>query len=694
MELAKLYESSGQYRLAEEAYKELIAGFSSPLDSQSPLTLDCHDQLSLMLCKRGQYREAEATSRKALKARISSQGLGDRATLFSLANLILAVKQQGNSRAALSLFQDALESGSEMLLGETERASFLGHLATLLLECGMYDIAAFLSYTVMQSSISSNGQDELLSLNNMGDLATALNCQGYSAGAEMLYRRALQRLERVLGTDHPETLKTNRRLADTLRCQLRDQDCIRLLKASSKLQEKEYGESNLEISMMQTSLGAIYALKGLWNDAEEMMMQALDGYRESHDLDQKWTSWTEEILEIIRSVRDAQFKGLTIPYETKLKRLIEMTTPYLGPTLEADLLRYEDTDSPFTLSSDRAIIVAATNGDFDKIQANITNSKIIPRALRAAAANHQIEVVRLILDSGVSANVGGAFYGTPLQAAALSGDRPIIDLLMDRKANINHRGGVFGTALQAAILSRKATIVRHLIMLAGQDQIYQDTLDSALLTAVQVGEEECVVDLLNVHANINAADNLVGSALQQSCLRGRISMTKLLLKNGAKVDVRTGLFDSPLQIAVATRDEEMVEILFSSGADIRSLYPQLDSNIPKLQMAAYTMVLRDSLFQTMSNQHQTSQTTYSGDVWVVESRLSRKKQLPNQSKDGTRSSLEQRNFSITSDDTKPRNIPSKPKKKKVKQFASRIAIKSRPDHLISVVGHFRKKRSA
>ena len=447
---------------------------------------------------------------------VKSQGRGDGATLLSLGNLVSTMKKQGNSRPACNLFQDALESASKIPLGEFERAGLFGHLANLLLECGLYDVAGHLSYNVMQSSISSYGADHLLSMKNMRDLATALNCQGHFAGATMLYRRVFERLERKLGTFHPDTLEATRRLADSLRCQLHDQDSIRLLKASLKLQETAHGYP-LETPMMKTSLGVTYALKGLWNDAEALMVQALDGYQELHGLNREWTSWTTEILEIIRSLRTSQSQELE--GETEFSKLIGTTTPYLGLILEAFPLRYEDTDSPFITKSDRAIVVAAANGDYAKVEANLREAKtkdgiVISRALRAAAANHQLEVVRLILDSSVSANEGGAFYGSSLQAAAFSDDRAIVELLIDRKADINQQGGVFGAALQATIISRNENMLCWLINLVGLNQIFQDTLDSALCTAVLIGEEGCVVELLDAGARINAADNLVGTVLQ------------------------------------------------------------------------------------------------------------------------------------------------------------------------------------
>ena len=77
------------------------------------------------------------------------------------------------------------------------------------------------------------------------------------------------------------------------------------------------------------------------------------------------------------------------------------------------------------------------------------------------------------------------------------------------------------------------------------------------------------------------------------------------------MNVLNGIFGSPLQIAVATRNEEIVRLLFSSGANIvRSLYPQLENEISEAQIPACAKALTNGLFETMSQDNQPTPFSY------------------------------------------------------------------------------------
>ena len=574
IDLASIYERYGPYALAEEAYRQLT---DDELTCDHMLSLNYKDKLSGVLCMRSQFHEAERTSREIIAERVENGVQDDQIALLAVGNLTLAMKYQGKSEAAASLLKDVLESTDKITV---ENRKLLSQLASLELDCGRYNVAGSLFYDAARESISASGAEHLSSSNDMSGLALTLSCRGQFAGAEMIYRLALDSLTYTIGYDPPDALIIARRLADCLRFQQCDEESIRLLEIRLDLQKKENFTINLESLLMKVSLGAMYVWQGYLNDARRMMEQVLSGMKELPELGSIWTSWIESILEAIRQLKQSLREKREDSCESRFSELAGLMGPGLGPILESNPWRYMDIDSPFTPVPHRVVILAAANGDCGKIKDYINRDtpsmRILSRALRAAAANHQLPAVRLLLDSGVSVNAEGAFYGTSLQAAAFSGDAEIVKFLMSNKANVNIKGGIFGSAMEAAVVTRKDDIVSLLIMLAGHNGLSQDILDSALLRAVRNGGLVCVDRLVDAGANIDAEDNLFGSALQQSCLGGRIKMTELLLKRGANSTIKKGLFGDPVQIACTTRDDDMLKLLFSLSAELDSLYAGLE----------------------------------------------------------------------------------------------------------------------
>ncbi|KAJ6555637.1 hypothetical protein DFH09DRAFT_1318046 [Mycena vulgaris] len=159
-------------------------------------------------------------------------------------------------------------------------------------------------------------------------------------------------------------------------------------------------------------------------------------------------------------------------------------------------------------------------------------------ALRAACFNGAIELVQLLLENGADVNTAGEYYGygTALQAASARGHTKIVLLLLEKGADINTTDERFGTALQAACSDGTIELVRLLI---------------------QKG------------ADVDAAGER-GTALQRACKEGHTDVVRLLIANGADVNAQGGIYGTALQAAAAVSGQWIVEWI-SPGHDYRPL---------------------------------------------------------------------------------------------------------------------------
>lgn len=79
-----------------------------------------------------------------------------------------------------------------------------------------------------------------------------------------------------------------------------------------------------------------------------------------------------------------------------------------------------------------------------------------------------------------------------------------------------------------------------------------------------------ITKLLIAHgADVNAADNGGGTALQVAACRGNLAVAKLLLDAGADINAANGYHGDPLPCAILHGQSKMVDFLLKRGADPR-----------------------------------------------------------------------------------------------------------------------------
>jgi ankyrin repeat protein len=196
-------------------------------------------------------------------------------------------------------------------------------------------------------------------------------------------------------------------------------------------------------------------------------------------------------------------------------------------------------------------------------------------ALHIAAGQGRDEVIKVLLDHGADVNVGTPGPEVP---PAVAGETPLFDavarhpgtarLLIERGADVNPRNGRGTPLMQAALNGASESVV--ILLENGADATILN--DEGQMALQEVGEH-CLSPeaALALAKQSKAGPGILNDALlaaangphERSCL----AFAGALLDSGADVNARAGSGDTPLILAAAWDEREMVEFLLSRGAD-------------------------------------------------------------------------------------------------------------------------------
>lgn len=144
--------------------------------------------------------------------------------------------------------------------------------------------------------------------------------------------------------------------------------------------------------------------------------------------------------------------------------------------------------------------------------------------------------------------------------AARYGHEGIVRALLDKGADINSQECYDGlTALHWAARAGHESIVQ-LLLERGADVNYRDSLDSYL---IQPFDRHAITFPRKKH--VMGRNN---TALHWAAYAGYSSVVRLLLENGASMNIENSLQDTPLIIAAAVASESTIRLLADGGADL------------------------------------------------------------------------------------------------------------------------------
>lgn len=159
--------------------------------------------------------------------------------------------------------------------------------------------------------------------------------------------------------------------------------------------------------------------------------------------------------------------------------------------------------------------------------------------------------------------------------AASWGLTSIVRSLIDQKADINfsleENNKKNKTVLQHACQNGHEEIARILLNHGAEPNPEKNSFSTLLHEAATNGHERIVSLLIENSAHVNAKRHF--SALALPSIKGLSYIVRLLLDNGADVNLDEGFLGHPLQAAATFGREEIVRIFLEAGADVNSVAP-------------------------------------------------------------------------------------------------------------------------
>lgn len=198
-------------------------------------------------------------------------------------------------------------------------------------------------------------------------------------------------------------------------------------------------------------------------------------------------------------------------------------------------------------------------------------------ALHCIAYSTSLAIAKLLINGGSDLETRNKECNTPLCQAVMVGNLDIVKYLIAKKAELNIIGGKYGGPLHIACRWLNLELVKLLVE-AGADVNLVDP--SSAGTPIQSachcwnldnwkGAQEHVIRYLinEAKADVATVGGLQGCALNVACGWSTPEMVKLLLENGAKVDVVDEMGRTAVHFA-ATQTLEHFQPTLDAGADV------------------------------------------------------------------------------------------------------------------------------
>jgi tetratricopeptide (TPR) repeat protein len=237
--IASLYTLQGRYTEAELLHKKVLAIRQKTLGLEDPETAMSLSNLAYHYHTQERYQEAEVLNKQALAIQERWLGQEHPSTATSLHNVAWLYHYQGKLEEAEVLSRRVLEIREKILGPEhPDVAESLKRLAAVLEAERRTEEAERLEQRALKILETALG-DHPATASSLGSLANLYLTQGRYRPAEPLFLRSLTIREKTLGSAHPDTLISLRRLAFLYRKWGRPRDAVKYERQLKKLQKKK-----------------------------------------------------------------------------------------------------------------------------------------------------------------------------------------------------------------------------------------------------------------------------------------------------------------------------------------------------------------------------------------------------------------------------------------------------------------------
>ena len=206
----------------------------------------------------------------------------------------------------------------------------------------------------------------------------------------------------------------------------------------------------------------------------------------------------------------------------------------------------------------------------------------------AAIREGHDRIVQLLLDRGARLDVRDRYDCPPLHVAAYTGHKAMLNVLLEAGADVNKMGAYGELALHWAAVKGHLEVAEVLVKAGSQVNIETQKqridIDSMMKETADVVKHQ--LKSLELHEKVRQA-RLEGSSIQiappprlafaagdtplhSTVQWGYEEIVKLLLSNGAEVNVTNHYGQNPLHYACVFRQKEIVKKLLNAGADVNA----------------------------------------------------------------------------------------------------------------------------
>jgi len=237
-----------------------------------------------------------------------------------------------------------------------------------------------------------------------------------------------------------------------------------------------------------------------------------------------------------------------------------------------------------TLEGDRPISVAIRDHNMEMIRLlvdlgvninGIGSARRDVTALEYAIENSDLEIVKLLVDLGADVNLVNVSREskTPLHFAVEAGKEDILGFLIDKGANINARDVNGMAPLHYAVKKGSIDIVGLLLDKGADIEIVNRNRETPLIFSVAIEKPEVAKYLINRGANLLAKDRNGNSVLHLCAENGFLELIEYIFeKGGGSIDINdtNKKKETPLHMAVRNNRADVVKFLVEKGADIEA----------------------------------------------------------------------------------------------------------------------------
>ena len=104
------------------------------------------------------------------------------------------------------------------------------------------------------------------------------------------------------------------------------------------------------------------------------------------------------------------------------------------------------------------------------------------------------------------------------------------------------------------------------------DTQFDRRLDRPLLTSIEHGRHDDVLELLGRGADPNASDPLGRTALMYAGINGQTDTMEILIEKGAQINAQDKAGETPLHAAIVFGDPNAIRLLIDKGADVNARF--------------------------------------------------------------------------------------------------------------------------